>query len=106
EAQLANLVSQKLTDSQKGLPKLETIISTKLKKRYIKKLFKKSSKNYDKIIKLLNDTGSWKQASLIIDNKFYELGINPYSKEAIEFSDLVYNRYFAKDKEKNAEDFE
>ena len=47
---------------------------------------------------MVNEQTAWKDASVVIDNEFYERGINPYSKEAIMFSDLIYVRFFPKDR--------
>ncbi|GAB4182988.1 MAG: hypothetical protein Kow00108_19950 [Calditrichia bacterium] len=106
EDQLADLVAQKLAADSHQLESLQSIISKKDQKKFIKKLFKKNSKAFDKLIKQLDDTSQWKQASLIIDQYFYDYGVNPYSKEAIEFSDLVYTRYFAKEKEMKNREFD
>jgi hypothetical protein len=106
EEELADLVSQKLAGTTQQLEPLENIISKKDQKKFIKKLFKKNSKAYNKLINALNEASQWKDASLIIDQYFYDFGINPYSKEAIEFSDIVYTRYFSKEKEIRNREFD
>lgn len=106
EEQLADLVSKKLAGDTEQLVPLEELIPKKDEKKFIKKLFKKNSKVYHKLISTLNDTNQWKQASLIIDQYFYDYGINPYSKEAIKFSDIVYTRYFSKEKEIRNKEFD
>ena len=41
--------------------------------------------------------GGWKEASAYVDDEFYNLEINPYAKEAIVLSDILYNRFCPKD---------
>ncbi|MHB2150764.1 hypothetical protein ACX8XP_17060 [Calditrichota bacterium LG25] len=80
------------------LQDLHTMIKGRTRKKIIKKLFRKDEKTYNEFIDRLNAMSSWKEASHFIDDTFYELNINPYSKEAITFSDIVYMRFFPKDK--------
>lgn len=93
--QLADLVGQKMRGDH--LEDITRLISPKQRKKFIKKIFKKKEKHFLEFLSLMNNTPNWKHASNLIDSYFYQQGINPYSKEALEFSDLVYNRYFPKD---------
>lgn len=93
--QLADLVGEKMKGDQLG--DLNSLISRKQQKKFVKKIFRKQEQQYTEFLTLLNGTSSWKHASNLIDSFFYQQGINPYSKEALEFSDIVYNRYFPKD---------
>jgi len=93
--QLANIVSDKMRGDH--LEDLSRIISPKQRKKFVKKIFNRKEKKYQEFISLMNSTPTWKHASNLIDNFFYQQGINPYSSEALEFSDIVYNRYFPKD---------
>jgi hypothetical protein len=94
--QLADVVSEKIKG--KYLPDLNEVISSKYQKKFIKKIFKKDERRFIKFINYLNQLTSWKKASAAIDEMFYQTGVNPYSSIAIEFSDMIYNRYFPKDK--------
>ncbi len=93
--QLADLVSQKMKGDH--LEDINALITHKQQKKFIKKIFRRQEQQYREFLTLLNGTSSWKHASNLIDSFFYQQGINPYSKEALEFSDIVYNRYFPKD---------
>ena len=93
--QLADLVSQKMKGDH--LEDLNDLIDPKQRKKFIKRIFKKRESQYQEFIGLVNNTPTWKHASNLIDTFFYQQGLNPYSREALEFSDLVYNRYFPKD---------
>jgi hypothetical protein len=93
--QLADLVGDKMRGE--SLEDLNRIITARQRKRFVKKIFKKQESKYESFVELLNNTPSWKNASNHIDNFLYQQGLNPYSREALELSDLVYNRYFPKD---------
>ncbi|RMF61936.1 MAG: hypothetical protein D6748_00585 [Calditrichaeota bacterium] len=93
--QLANVVGEKMKGDH--LEDLHNLIRPKQRKKFIKKIFSKNEQQYMEFIGILNQTPSWKNASILIDSYFYQNGVNPYSKEALEFSDLVYNRYYPKD---------
>ena len=92
---LADAMGDKM--KAENLTDLNTYISPKQRKQFIKKVFNKQEQQYEKIISSLNSTANWKNASKIIDDFFTNASINPYSREALEFSDLMYNRYFPKD---------
>ena len=92
---LASAMGDKLKAT--NLADLNTYISPKQRKKFVKKVFNKKDKQYEEIITVLNKTPNWKQASNIIDDFFMKMNINPYSRDALEFSDLMYNRYFPKD---------
>ena len=84
--------------SDKPLEDLNAIIVGRARKKIIKKLFNKKENEFLSFVNIVNEQSAWKDASVIIDNAFYERGINPYSKEAIIFSDLIYIRFFPKDR--------
>ncbi len=84
--------------SEGPLEDLHNMIKGRTRKKIIKKLFKKNEQVFNEFLDKLNKIQTWKEASHFIDDTFYEMNINPYSKEAILFSDIVYMRYFPKDK--------
>ncbi len=94
--QLADVVSEKIKATH--LEDVNSVINSKNRKKFIKKIFKKDERRYIKFLNYLNQLTSWKKASAAIDEMFYQTGVNPYSHIAVEFSDLIYNRYFPKDK--------
>ncbi|MEJ2048700.1 MAG: hypothetical protein P8Y60_02435 [Calditrichota bacterium] len=102
--QLADMVSEKIKGDR--LDDINAIISSKNRKKIVKKIFKKDERRYMKFISFLNEIPSWKKASAAIDEMFYQTGVNPYSSIAIEFSDMIYNRYFPKDKMLNRQEFQ
>jgi len=74
------------------------MIVKKIRKKAIKKLFKKNEQEYLSFIESLNALSLWTEASALIDDEFYNREINPYSKEALALTDIIYTRFFPKDK--------
>ncbi|NOX37868.1 MAG: hypothetical protein GXO78_10065 [Calditrichaeota bacterium] len=101
--QLADVVAEKIKGDH--LEDLHKLIKPKQRKKFIKKIFRKNESQYLEFIDLLNRIPDWKKASRTIDEYFMTASINPYSKEALEFSDLVYNRYFPKDRPLTEDEF-
>jgi hypothetical protein len=95
--ELASFVAGQISSDQ-PLEDLNKLFVGRNRKRVLKKLFKKDEKAFTRVLNQLNELTTWKDASLIIDDQFYERSINPYSKEAILFSDTIYTRFFPKDK--------
>jgi len=93
---MANFVASKIK-SDKPLADLNTMVTGRQRKKIIKKLFKKNENEFMSFVELVNGQSAWKEASVTIDNEFYERGINPYSKEAIMLSDIIYLHFFPKD---------
>ncbi len=79
----------KLTD-------LNLLLDEKMREKFIKKIFKKNELKFQQAIEKLNSIDTWKEASAFIDSIFIEHEIDPYSDEAIEFTDFVYRRYIPK----------
>jgi hypothetical protein len=96
-AEMADFVASQIK-SDKPLEDLNNLITGRNRKKVIKKLFKRKEDQFKNFINALNQQTAWKDASVIIDEEFYERGINPYSKEAIMLSDIIYLRFFPKDK--------
>lgn len=93
---MANFVASQIQSDQ-PLQDLNSIIVGRTRKKIIKKLFKKKENEFLDFINQVNENNAWKDVSGLIDDEFYERGINPYSKEAIMFSDIIYIRFFPKD---------
>ena len=94
---LADHVAKQIA-SDSPLQDLNTMIVGRARRKILKKLFKKNEKEFSNFLEMINSEVSWKEASRIIDDVFYEREINPYSKEAIILSDIIYLRFFPKDR--------
>ncbi|HED09253.1 MAG TPA: hypothetical protein ENJ10_01060 [Caldithrix abyssi] len=94
---LADHVARQI-QSDSPLEDLNTMVVGRIRRKIIKKLFRKNEQSFLDFLNMLNKEETWKSASRIIDDVFYENEINPYSKEAIALSDIIYLRFFPKDK--------
>lgn len=94
---LADYVARQIS-SDSPLEDLNGLIVGRARRKIIKKLFRKNEQDFTNFLVMLNKESSWKIASKIIDDEFYEREVNPYSKEAISLSDIIYLRFFPKDK--------
>jgi hypothetical protein len=88
---------REITDAPSGatLPNIESMISEESRKNFLKKLFL-SEQEYTRYCQMINRSQSWKQASVYVDAIFLKNKIDPYSKRAIQFTDIVYARYLSK----------
>lgn len=76
------------------LPDLNTLLDQRSKEKFVKKIFKRDEEKFREAISKLNSIDNWKEASAFIDSIFITYEIDPYSDEAVEFTDFVYRRYF------------
>lgn len=63
------------------------------RKSFVRKLFKKEEGLFDASIDTLSRSKEWKDASLVLDRIFIENGIDPFSKDAIRFTDRVWESF-------------
>jgi len=103
EDELASLMSERMKGDR--LSDISKMISPRNKKRFVKKVFNKKEQQFQSFVDVLNRTATWKEASYLIDDFFMREGVNPYSKDALEFTDLIYNRYHPKDIASKGSDF-
>jgi len=94
---LADHVARQIS-SEQPLEDLNALIKGRTRRKILKKLFKKKESEFVAFLDQLNQLRTWKEASRLIDDEFYNREVNPYSSEAINFSDIVYTRFFPKDK--------
>lgn len=94
---LADHVARQMA-SDTPLSDLNEVFKGRMRRKIIKRLFKKDEHDFVSFLDQINGLETWKDASRLIDDEFYNRSINPYSKEAIAFSDTVYLRFFPKDK--------
>jgi hypothetical protein len=76
-----------------GLPDIHMIITEKERSRFLKKLFKKDEDYYTTFIGELNTSPTWKDATVLLNRFFQENQIDPFSDEAVEFTDAIQARY-------------
>ncbi len=95
--QLADLVASKL--QSETLEDINSVISEKNRKKFIKKLFNKSESKYEEFVSYINKISNWRNASAAIEDYFHQANIYHYDRDALEFTDLIYNRYFPVEKD-------
>jgi hypothetical protein len=78
------------------LPDIRTLIPSGDRKKFIKKIFKKSETNYEAAIEDLNMMHNWREASEKIDEVFVANNIDTYSRHAVRFTDMIYKRFAGK----------
>ncbi|MBD3224624.1 MAG: hypothetical protein GF313_07835 [Caldithrix sp.] len=94
---LADHVAKQIS-SDIPLEDINNMIKGRKRRKIVKKLFNKDEAELLQFINNINVLETWKDASHVMDDEFYKRGINPYSKEAILLSDIIYMRFFPKDK--------
>ena len=68
-------------------------ISPKQRKKFIKKIFNNDVDDFNKFAALIRNIKSRKNAKILVDFYFYKNGVDPESKEALEFTNTVYDIY-------------
>jgi hypothetical protein len=95
EEEFSESISERLQGS--NLQDVNLLISAKQRKKFIKKIFNKNEEDYYKFIELVNQLPTWKHASTLMEMFYNRRGIDLYTKEAIELSNLIYLRYYSRD---------
>jgi len=75
---------------------LQTLLSERDRKAFVKKIFKKDVNAYEKFIGELEALDTWKEAKARINAELARREVDPFSKEATRLGDLVFERYFKK----------
>jgi hypothetical protein len=63
-------------------------------KRFVRSIFHKDDTAFRAALDDLNRFAAWDDASHFLDDMFVLQNVDPFSKEAVEFTDRVYTRYF------------
>jgi len=67
------------------------LITPKQRKRFLKKIFNNDVSDFTKFADLIINIKSLKNAKILMDFYFYKNGIDPDSKDALEFVNVVYD---------------
>lgn len=70
-----------------------SLFNLKEQKLFVKKLFQKDEVEFRNALDRINATATWKQASLVLDEVFSSQNVDPFSKEAVLFTDKIFARY-------------
>lgn len=95
----------KMVDSGRPhlLKSLDEIIPPHQHKRFQSAFFNEKKPYYGKFINLIDILPTWQRAFDLIHLFYVKKGIDPHSREALEFKGLVYLRYFPESKMCNKE---
>ena len=74
-------------------PSIRTFMSAKLEAKIIKKIFRGSRSGYQIAVHKLNESSDWKSASKVVEGIFIENEIDPFSKYAVAFTDVVSAKF-------------
>jgi hypothetical protein len=64
-----------------------------MKKKFIKKIFKKEENLYEQELDVLNAKLSWSEAARHIGDIFIMNEIDPYSSIAVKFTEIVHSHF-------------
>jgi hypothetical protein len=77
-------------------PSFTRLVDEKSRRDFIKKIFHKDLEAYLAFIEQIEEMQTWKEAKAFLDRELQQRKVNPYSKEAVRLSDVVFSRYFTK----------
>ncbi|MBS4027401.1 MAG: hypothetical protein KGZ58_02090 [Ignavibacteriales bacterium] len=80
----------KKIETQNGI---RALISERMKKKFIKKIFKKEESLYEQEIDMLEHKQSWSEAARHIGDIFIANEIDPYSSIAVKFTEIIHSRF-------------
>ena len=72
-------------------------ISDSDRKLFVKKLFRRDGQEFRKAVDELGRFRSWQEASHYLDELFVLNNVDPFSKEAVSFTDQIFTRYRTKE---------
>ncbi len=76
------------------LPDLHDLFGKKDVKRFVKTIFRKDDKEFREVLDRINEFTEWDEASHYLDQVFVAQDVDPFSKEAVEFTDKIYARFY------------
>lgn len=77
-------------------PSLFSILEKRDYKVFVKKLFKKDERAFINFMDQVDSVERWRKAKQIIDWELEKRRLDPYSKEALKLSDVVFAKFFHK----------
>lgn len=77
-------------------PDLASLIKSRQQKKFIKTIFNGNKEDYEKFLKRVSNIKTYKDAGILLDFYLYRNEVDPSSKEAIDFRNVMYFAYFPK----------
>lgn len=75
------------------LPDVHTLFDDTEMRVFTRRIFHKDSVEFRNGLDRLNTAATWLEASLMLDQIFLENNVDPFSKEAIRFTNRIYSRF-------------
>ncbi len=76
------------------MPSVNSLISGKKQKIFIKKLFDDNTEHYRKFLQKLDSIGNWTDSFRMIEEEFNKQNINLRDHEAFLFTDFIFRRFY------------
>lgn len=76
---------------------LYAMFNVKEQRRFVRKLFRKDEVEFRRALDRLNPVQTWEEASLQLDALFASLDVDPFSREAVLFTEKIFSRYAVAD---------
>ncbi|UCF62687.1 MAG: hypothetical protein JSW33_08835 [bacterium] len=75
-------------------PSIESLISRKEKKKFVKNLFENNAVRYDEFIQVLNTLKNWSSSFQKMEDEFVRQKRTMREREVIAFTDIVFRRFY------------
>lgn len=76
-----------------SLADLRELITGHLRTRFVKHVFARNEEHYDQVIAALNESPTWKDASILLIRLYREISLDPFDADVVEFTDSIHRRY-------------
>lgn len=74
-------------------PDLASLITSRQRKKFVRKIFNRNEEDFEKFLTLLGNIRTFKDANILLDFYFYKNEVDPFSKEAIDFRNVIFYAY-------------
>jgi hypothetical protein len=82
-----------------GLTDLRELIQGHNRSRFVKRLFDRNEDRYEAVISSLNNSGTWRDASFLLNTLYMTNGLDPFDPDVVEFTDAIHRRYLDAEKD-------
>jgi hypothetical protein len=81
------------SETPANLTDIRELIGSHTRSRFVKRLFDRDEEKYEDVITSLNNAGTWKDASLVLNSLYMNLRLDPFDPDVVEFTDAIHRRY-------------
>ncbi len=79
-----------------GLPSISSLLTSSEKKKILKAIFHKDRDEFQAMLDVLDKSGTWEEASLVLDDLFLARDVSPKSNVGILLTEKTFERYQSK----------